>query len=115
MRNPAGLDAFRLALHECGHPGGESPDFLEGLILVPPVYEVGQRATLPLDVASLIEFPEPNEPIRLIVRKRTKQDGIDHAEYRSVSADAQRQSDHRHDRKARPLIQCADAVTKVFQ
>ncbi len=52
---------------------------------------------------------------RVLHGQRLQQDGIDHAEDRSVRANAQRQRQHRHRREAGILRQHAQTVLQVLE
>jgi hypothetical protein len=47
------------------------------------------------------------------IRQRSKQDGIDHAEDRSVRADAEREGDHRDAGKRRILQELSESKAEI--
>src|ERR1043165_3474347 len=59
--------------------------------------------------------PRHDEPVRLCIRQRPKQNCIDNAEDRSVRPDAQRQRDDGNRREARALHEISCRVTNLTQ
>src|SRR2546425_7879419 len=51
---------------------------------------------------------EANQPFRMRIRQRPKQQRIKHAEHRRIHADAERQREHRHGGEAGVLQQLAE-------
>ncbi len=93
-----------------GHRPGEALE-PRGLGLIVP--EIGSRYERALDIGRLQARPHERQLLGMIVRQRTKQNGVRHAEHRHVAADAERQGEDDHRREQRPSDEGANRVLEV--
>ena len=82
-----------------------------GLGLVVP--EIGSRDERALDIGRLQARPHERQLLGMIVRQRSKQHGVRHAEHRHVAADAERQGEDDHRREERSSDKGANRVVEV--
>ena len=93
-----------------GHRPGEALE-PRGLGLVVP--KIGSRYERALDIGRLQARPHERQLLGMIVRQRTKQNGVRHAEHRHVAADAERKGEDDHRREQRPSDEGANRVLEV--
>ncbi len=110
-RSPDARDADRIAgsrEREIGAPVGgdrfQAPDI--GL----PVFERRNRDAIQDTVG--VDFPEDDDLLRIVVRQRVEDDGLDDAEERGVRADAEGERHERDQREGRLPPQRAERVSE---
>src|SRR5262245_7239687 len=87
---------------------------LGGLIFRPTIRAVSRsRASLNNDDERRL-FPNHHQSVRLAIRRRLEQNGIDHTENSRVRADAERQRQHGDEGEAGALHQRSRAVAQVL-
>src|SRR6185436_3704516 len=106
-------DAFSLILiSEISRAREDSGQVLKHRVLRAPIEKVGGSY---LHACSLgVQFLNGHDPIRLPVRQRAKQYGINNAEYRRARANAKRECDNHERSESRMFEQAANAVADVF-
>jgi hypothetical protein len=90
-------------------PGEALEPRRQGLVIL----EIGSRYERALDIGRLQARPHERQLLGMIVRQRTKQNSVRHAEHRYVGADAERQGEDDHRREQRPLDERANRVLEV--
>jgi hypothetical protein len=58
---------------------------------------------------------DQDQSIRMVIRQRSKQNGVDHTENRGIRADADGERDNRNRGKTRIRAQSAEGVAKVLE
>src|SRR5215510_15299880 len=110
------MDPRRLVIagknHSTGKEGGQ---LLKRLALRPPIGEVWIRNIYIVAPLLRIGFVKDDQPLRLFIRQRAQQRGVDDAEDCRVRADAERESDDRNPREAGFLQQQSRAIAQVLQ
>jgi hypothetical protein len=86
---------------------------LRGLLL--EIAKIRWRERPVMDVAGAQLAPDHHEPLRIGVRQRTQQHGVDHAEDGRAGADAERDRDGGHRRESQILAQSASRVVEIFK
>src|SRR5215217_1293894 len=79
--------------------------------------ESAERFALRFDISKIgrrLVRSETDQPGRIVVWQWSQQDGVDDTEDRGVSADAERERDHRNHSERRPLQQAANSKSDVF-
>ncbi len=83
------------------------------MILVPPIQEISSRNAVALTARWF--FPNHQEPVRITIRQRFEQHGIDHTEDGGVGPYPQCDRHHGHDGETTSLGQGAKAVSDVSE
>jgi hypothetical protein len=79
-----------------------------------PVFNVLKRCSLDAACGLRVYALEPNQPLRLTVRKRAQQNAVDEAEHGCVEANSESQRQDDHHCKARSAQQCAQGITNIL-
>src|SRR5262245_3386501 len=87
---------------------------LKDLILRPPISVVARSRAYMKEADERRLFPNHHQSVRLAIRRRLEQNGIDHTENSRVRADAERQRQNRHNSEAGILHQHSRAVAQIL-
>ncbi len=79
-----------------------------------PVGVIGGRGDVPRPSLQRIHLEDLDEAVRLRVRQRPQQHSVQHAEHRRRRADADRERQHRDDRKGGVFSECAKRVSEIL-
>ena len=109
VRDALGLAAAGQRAGDGRRPGEALEPRGQGLV----VLEIGPRYERALDIGRLQARPHERQLLGMIVRQRTKQNGVRHAEHGHVAADAERQGEDDHRREQRPSDERANRVLEV--
>jgi len=85
-------------------------EMLERSAVAPPVDVIRQSDRHIRSGGGLIKI---NDALRLRIRERTEEDGVNHAEDRAVRTDAERQREHSDDCEARGFAQLAEGEAEI--
>jgi hypothetical protein len=109
VRDALGLAGAGQRAGDGRRPGEPLEPRGQGLV----VLEIGSRYERALDIGRLQARPHERQFLGMIVRQRTKQNSVRHAEQRHVAADAERQGEDDHRREQRPSNERANRVLEV--
>src|SRR4026209_1279186 len=90
-----------------------SSEVLEDLILIFPIEKIS-RSDCFAGPSLNIAFINHYDPIRIRVRRRAKQHGVDHTENHTVGADSKREDENRYDTKRTISHHHSDSVAKIL-
>ena len=109
VRDALGLAAAGQRAGDGRRPGEALEPRGQGLV----VLEIGSRYERALDIGRLQARPHERQFLGMIVRQRTKQNSVRHAEQGHVAADAERQGEDDHRREQRSSDEGANRVLEV--
>ena len=104
-----------VTVRQCQTAAGDGADLDESVGPAPPIPKIQKRHAAPLDPVDLMGRVERHELLRCTKRQRTDGDRVDHAEYRAVHADSQREAGNGQCGKARIRHERAYRVAQVLE
>ena len=90
-----------------------SRELLEHSLLLLPILEIRNGDRIFESSLRRITLPQSNEPIRIVIRQRLNDDGIQRAENHGICADSESESDHNQQRESRMLPQRPSGIEKI--